>query len=74
MFNKKIKKTIIVEGMACAHWAKKVEDKVKELESVDNVKVNLKKKEVIVTINKNIDNEVLRKIIEELEYEVVSIE
>ena len=74
MFKKKIKKTIIAEGMACEHCAKKVENKLKELDSINKVKVNLKKKEVIVTLNEIIDDEILKKLIEELEYKVIRIE
>ena len=74
MFKKKIKKIIIVEGMACEHCAKKIENKLKELDSVDKIKINLKNKEVIVTINKIIEDNILRNAVEELEYKVVSID
>ena len=39
-----LKKRAIIEGMSCNHCVKRVENALKELEGVQDVKVNLKKK------------------------------
>ena len=54
--------------MSCSHWAKRVENSLKEVDGVLKVSVNLDKKEVIITSNFEIDTSLLRKKIEDLGY------
>ena len=70
---KKYKRIIIVEGMHCRHCAKKVEDALKELDSVISVKINLEKKEVIVKSKVELSEEIILKKISKLDYKIVSI-
>ena len=71
MFGKdKIVKTLNVEGMSCMHCVKKVENALKELKGVKSVKVSLDDKKAEVTLKENIDDEVLKKAIEDAGYEV----
>lgn len=74
MFSKKIKKIINVEGMHCGHCASKVENALKEIEGVSKVKVNLDKKQVEVTLTKEVDNSVLSNAITNVDFEVTGIE
>ena len=59
MFNKKINKTILVDNMSCAHCAEKV------------IKVNLDKKEVVITSKEPIDLKQVKNIIESLDYKYI---
>ena len=73
MFNKKYKKIITIEGMNCEHCAKKVKNVLSNLENVTKVKVNLKNKQAIVISKILLEDNYLKKIIENLDYQIVSI-
>ena len=68
-----IKKTIKIEGMHCEHCAKKVENALSELDNVKKAKVNLKKQEASLVLEKEIDNKVLTEAIENLDFKVTDI-
>ena len=68
-----MKKTIKIEGMSCEHCAKKVELALKSIAEVKKVKVQLKKKDAIVTLDTSVDNQVLISAIESLGYQVTEI-
>lgn len=71
--NKKIKKNIKIEGMSCMHCAKKVENGLKEIKEVKSVNVNLEEKNAEVILKQEIENDILKKKIEDLGYEVKEI-
>ena len=58
MYGKKYKKTISIEGMHCEHCAKKVEETFKSIEGVNKVKVNLLKKEAIISLEFGTNNSI----------------
>ena len=68
-----MKKILIVEGMSCGHCEKAVKNALSEVDGVENVLVNLGEKEVQVE-GENLDNTVLRKVIDEAGYDVVKID
>lgn len=68
-----MKKTIKIEGMSCEHCAKKVDLALKSIAEVKKVKVQLKKKEAIVTLDASVDIQVLTSAIESLGYQVTEI-
>ncbi len=68
-----MKKIILIEGMGCEHCTRKVEDALRKIEGVSRVTVSLDKKNALVELNKDITDEVLKKAIEELDYEVLDI-
>ena len=68
-----IKKTIKIEGMHCEHCAKKVENALSELDNVKKAKVNLKKQEASLVLEKEIDNKVITEAIENLDFKVTDI-
>lgn len=71
--NKKIKKNIKIEGMSCMHCAKKVENGLKEIKEVKSVNVKLEEKNAEVILKQEVENDILKKKIEDLGYEVKEI-
>lgn len=65
-------KTVAIEGMTCDHCKNRVENAINGMEGVA-AKVNLKKKEAIVSLEKDINDEEIRKVIEKAGYKVVEI-
>ena len=63
-------KTIYVKGMKCEHGSNAVKKELLTLEEVNNVEVDLKTGRVDLELSKDIDNEVLKKKIEEVGYEI----
>ena len=72
-FKKKKSKIINIEGMTCEHCAKKVETALENLVDVSKVKVELKKKQVIVNYDSSVDEILLTDTIEKLGYIVTGI-
>lgn len=68
-----MKKTLKIEGMMCGHCEARVK---KALEAIDGVtaEVSHEKGTAVVTLAKDIPNEVLKKAVEEQDYTVVSID
>lgn len=67
-----MKKILKVEGMSCGHCEKAVKEALNELSEVTGVSVNLEEKRVEVEGN-NLDDKVLKEVIDEAGYEVLSI-
>ena len=59
------KKTLSIDGMHCEHCAASVEKAVSAVAGVSGAKVNLKKKNVTVSMDQPVDNALLAKAIEE---------
>lgn len=72
MFAKKIKKVVNVEGMHCDHCVKKITEALESIEGVTKVKVNLSKKEAIITSTEEIDDQIIKSKIEELGFSVTN--
>ena len=68
-----MKKTMKIEGMMCGHCEARVK---KALEAIDGVtaEVSHEKGTAVVTAEKDVPNEVLKKAVEEQDYTVVSID
>lgn len=73
MFHKGIKTVLKIDGMHCEHCAKKVENALLNLDSVVKVKVNLAKKEVIISSNLRLDNDLINKLLTDLDYQLIDI-
>lgn len=67
-----VKKTVIIEGMTCDHCKNRVEKSINAINGAA-AKVNLKKKEAIVSLETDVSNEQLRTAIENAGYRVVEI-
>ena len=75
--NKKLKNTIakkvaIVEGMTCEHCKNWVEKSINDIEGTA-CKVNLSKKEAVISMEREISDEEIRKAIEKAGYKVIEI-
>lgn len=68
-----MKKTVTINGMMCMHCAARVENALKNLDGVEKVTINLKKKFALVESTKELNNEEITKVITEAGYEVVKI-
>ena len=76
MFNKKediMEKTITIQGMMCEHCEARVKKSLEKLEQVNEAKVSHADGKAVVSLNADIDNDILKNAIEEQDYTVVSI-
>ena len=74
MFEAKVTKTIIIEGMHCNHCSKRIEESLKAVKGIKGVSINLEDKKAEVIIKKSIDNEILKNVIEDIGFKVINIE
>lgn len=65
--------TIKIEGMHCDGCCKRVEKALNHLGIVEDVKVDLSKKEAVVSSYDKLDNDLLKETIENLGFDVVDI-
>ena len=70
---KKMKKTIHIEGMSCMHCSARVEKALNALEGVQ-AKVDLEKKLALVQLTKDVPDDTLQKAVEDAGYEVKGID
>lgn len=69
----KMKKTLYIEGMMCAHCAKHVTEALGAVAGVESCEVNLKKKTAVIVQNAETDNAALEQAVKEAGYEVTKI-
>ena len=67
-------KTMKINGMMCGHCEARVKKTLEALEQVSEAVVSHEAGTAVLTLNAEISNEELKKIIEDQDYEVVSIE
>jgi len=72
--NKAMNKTMIIEGMMCAHCTGRVEKALSAIDGVTAVEMSLEGKSAALTLSKDVDNKVLTDAVTEAGYEVVSIQ
>lgn len=63
---------VIIEGMTCEHCKVRVESRLNALDGV-SARVNLKRKTAVVSMDKDIGDDVIKNTIENAGYEVVEI-
>ena len=73
MFGSKITKTIFIEGMSCGHCSKRVEKTLKAVKGVKSVIVSLEEKKAEVILKMDVDNEVLKAAIKDIDFKVTDI-
>ncbi len=66
-------KTIKINGMACNHCKMTVEKVLNAIDGVEKVEVNLENKEAVITLSKEIENDVFKSVIEDAGFEFVEI-
>ena len=69
-----MKKTLTVEGMMCPHCEARVKKALEALPQVDEAVVSHEAGTAIVTLNAEVDDEVLKKAVEAQDYPVTSIQ
>ncbi|MBE6738777.1 MAG: heavy metal translocating P-type ATPase [Ruminococcaceae bacterium] len=70
---KKIMKTIKIEGMMCPHCEARVKELLEQLSMVYKAEVSHKEGTAVLTLKENADNEVFVSVIENAGYKVISI-
>lgn len=68
---KKMTKTLKIEGMMCPHCEARVKKSLEEIEGVENACVSHEKGNAVVTLNKDVSCEVLKKAVEDQGYTVL---
>lgn len=71
MFNKKITTVIKIDGMYCDHCVKSVTKALESINGVSKVKVNLETKEAIITSKVNLDLNLIKEKITDLNFKVI---
>lgn len=68
-----MKKIIKINGMSCNHCKMSIEQALKNIEGIENVEVNLEDKQAIIETSKEIKNETIIDVIDEIGFEVENI-
>lgn len=68
-----MKKELLVDGMHCENCANRIKKVLSSIEEIKDIDVNLDTKKVIITLNKEIDNIIIKNKIEDLGFEVKEI-
>ena len=71
--NIEMTKTITIEGMMCGHCEATVKKALEALEGVEAAEVSHEKGTAVVTLSGSVDDEVLRKAVEDKDFKVVSV-
>ncbi|NBI11397.1 heavy metal translocating P-type ATPase [Colidextribacter sp. OB.20] len=71
--NATMNKTMIIEGMMCAHCTGRVEKALAAIDGVSAVEMSLEGKSATLTLSRDVDNKVLTDAVTEAGYEVVSV-
>lgn len=66
-------KTMKIEGMMCGHCEAAVKKALEDLDGVEAAEVSHEKGTAVVTLAKEVEDEVLKKTVEEKDYQVISI-
>ena len=69
-----MKKTMKIEGMMCGHCEARVKKVLEQLAQVEEAIVSHEAGTAVVTLNAEISNEELAKVVEEQDYKVISVE
>ena len=72
--DKEMTKTMHIEGMMCGHCEARVKKTLEALEQVTEAVVSHENGTAVVTLSEEVDNEILKKAVEEQDYKVTSIE
>ena len=72
--NTTMTKTMKINGMMCPHCEKHTVDALQAIDGVEKAVASHVEKNAVVTLSKDVDNDVLKKAVEDAGYEVVSID
>ena len=71
---KKMTKTLNVEGMMCEHCEARVKKALEAIEGVENAVADHNANTAVVTLNAEVSDDVLRKAVEDQDYKVISVD
>lgn len=71
--NNEMTKTLKIEGMMCPHCEMTVKKALEALEGVNEAQVSHEKGEAVVTLASDVDNDALKKAVEDKDYKVLDI-
>ena len=74
MEEKKMTKTLKVEGMMCGHCEARVKKALEAVEGVESAVADHNTNTAVVTLSADVADDVLRKAVEDQDYKVVSIQ
>lgn len=66
-------KTMIIEGMMCAHCTGRVQKALEEIDGVENVSMSLENKSAELTLGSEVADDVLKEAVTQAGYEVTEI-
>ena len=66
-------KTMSIEGMMCMHCEARVKKVLEAIDQVSSAEVSHEKGTAVVTLNSDVDNEVLKKAVEDQDYKVTKL-
>ena len=69
-----MKKTMKINGMMCGHCEARVKKALEAVEGVQEAEVSHESGNAVVTLTSDVADEVLKKAVEDQDYEVVSVE
>ena len=72
--SKDMEKTLKVEGMMCMHCEATVKKALEAIDGVAEATADHEKGTAVVKLTKDVDNEVLKKAVEDKDYKVLGIE
>ena len=68
-----MKKTISIKGMMCGHCEATVKKALEAIDGVESADVSHENDKAVVTLSKEVDDDYLRKAVEDKDYQVISI-
>ena len=69
-----MEKTLHIEGMMCGHCEKRVKKALENVDGVAVANVSHTAGTAVVTLNKEVSNETLKKAVEDQDYSVIKID
>ena len=67
-------KTVKIEGMMCEHCEARVKKTLEALEGIESATANHKEDVAVIELSKDVDEEVIKKAIEDQDYKYIGIE
>lgn len=67
-------KTVKIEGMSCGHCTARVAAALMGIDGVENAEMSLENKTAVVTLSKDVSDDVLRETVDNTGFDVVGIE
>ena len=71
---KKMEKTMKIEGMMCPHCEARVKKTLEALPQVEEAQVSWQEGTAVVKLARKVDNSILKKAVEDQDYQVISVE